>query len=323
MEQAIVYIGVDVAKAYLDVSWAGETRRFSNEEKGHAALVRWLKTSQRPVQLICEARGGYEQALLESWLRGTLQLRWCKPYGCVVHACRWHSRQTDRIDARVLAAFGAALPPKPTTPLSRQQKRLRELESQRRHLSQVLRAEENRLAQLQCAELLSLGRSLINKIQKQIDAIEECISSLIAQDQTLCAKAQKLTAVTGVGARTAALLLAQMPELGQLNRRQAAALAGLAPFNHDSGSLATNAPFRRRRLRQRPLHGRACGRALQSNPLVLLPASARQRQTPSTRPHSRHAKTTARPQSHPKTALMHHLKTTQLLMMLASPSAPP
>jgi transposase len=116
-------------------------------------------------------------------------------------------------------------------------RRLRELESQRRHLSQVLRAEENRLAQLQCAELRSLGRSLINKIQKQIDAIEERISSLIAQDQVLCAKAQKLIAVIGVGARTAAILLAQMPELGQLNRRQAAALAGLAPFNHDSGSL--------------------------------------------------------------------------------------
>jgi polyphosphate kinase 2 (PPK2 family) len=66
MEQAIVYIGIDVAKAYLDVSWAEQARRFSNEEKGHAALVRWLKTSQAPVQLICEARGGYEQALLES-----------------------------------------------------------------------------------------------------------------------------------------------------------------------------------------------------------------------------------------------------------------
>ena len=77
----------------------------------------------------------------------------------------------------------------------------------------MLQAEENRLAQLQCAELRSLGRSLINKIQKQIDAIEGRISGLIAQDQTLCAKAQKLTAVTGVGARTAALLLAQMPEL--------------------------------------------------------------------------------------------------------------
>ena len=67
--------------------------------------------------------------------------------------------------------------------------------------------------------------------------IEQRIASLIAQDQTLCGKAQKLTAISGVGVRTAALLLAHMPELGQLNRRQAAALAGLAPFNHDSGSL--------------------------------------------------------------------------------------
>src|SRR5215471_2722352 len=210
MEQAIVYIGIDVAKAYLDVSWAGEARRFSNEEKGHAALVRWLKTSQTLVQAVRVRHYARAAGILA---------------------------KTDRIDARVLADFGAALRPKSTPPLSRQQKRLRELESQRRHLSQVLRAEENRLAQLQCAELRSLGRSLINKIQKQIHAIEERISSLIAQDQTLCAKAQKLTAVTGVGARTAALLLAQMPELGQLNRRQAAALAGLAPFNHDSGSL--------------------------------------------------------------------------------------
>ena len=202
MEQTIVYIGIDVAKAHLDVSGAVQCRRFSNERSGHVAftLVQALRVRQ------------YARAA------GILA-------------------KTDRIDARVLAAFGAALRPKPTRPLSRQQKRLRELESQRRHLSQVLRAEENRLAQLRCTELRLLGRSLINKIQKQIRAIEECISSLIAQEQTLCAKAQKLTAVTGVGARTAALVLAQMTELGQLNRRQVAALAGLAPFNHDSGSL--------------------------------------------------------------------------------------
>ena len=181
MKHAIVYIGIDVAKAYLDVSWAEQARRFSNAEKGHAALVRWVKTSATPVQLICEASGGYEQALLESLAEGELAVT-------LVQAIRVRQyaraagilAKTDRIDSRVLAAFGAALRPKPTPPLSRQQKRLRELESQRRHLSQVLRAEENRLGQLQCAELRSLGRSLINKIQKQIDAIEECISGLIA-----------------------------------------------------------------------------------------------------------------------------------------------
>jgi transposase len=152
MEQAIVYIGIDVAKAYLDVSWAGEARRFSNEEKGHAALMRWLKRSRAPVQLICEASGGYEQALLESLAEGELAVtlvqavrvrQYARAAGIVA--------KTDRIDARVLEAFGAALRPTPTAPLSGQQKRLRELESQRRHLSQVLGAEENRLAQLQAS----------------------------------------------------------------------------------------------------------------------------------------------------------------------------
>jgi transposase len=271
MEQAIVYIGIDVAKAHLDVSWAGEARRFSNERSGHTALVRWLKKSQTPVQLICEASGGYEQALLESLAEGEVAVT-------LVQAVRVRQyaraagilAKTDRIDARVLAAFGAALRPKPTAPLSREQKRLRELESQRRHLSQVLRAEENRLVQLQCAELRSLGRSLINKIQKQIDAIEECISSLIAQEQTLCSKAQKLIAVTGVGARTAALVLAQMPELGQLNRRQAAALAGLAPFNHDSGSLrGKRAIFGGRRALRSGLYMAALS-AARYNPILSL-----------------------------------------------------
>src|SRR5213075_2927337 len=74
-------------------------------------------------------------------------------------------------------------------------------------------------------------------LRKQMAAIDARIAALIAQDKTLEQKAQKLTAIVGVGTRTAVLLLAQMPELGTLNRAQAAALAGLAPFNRDSGTL--------------------------------------------------------------------------------------
>ena len=238
MKQAIVYIGIDVAKAHLDVAWADTSRRFPNERSGHVALVRWIKQSTAPVQLICEASGGYEQALLESLEKSEIKVT-------LVQASRVRQfaraagilAKTDKIDAKVLAAFGSALLPQPTPPLSLEQKRLRQYEAQRRHLSKTLVAEENRLPQLSCTELRTLSRSLISKIKKQIDTIDRRISELIAQDQTLCDKAQKLTAVSGVGVRTAALLLAQMPELGQLNRRQAAALAGLAPFNHDSGSI--------------------------------------------------------------------------------------
>jgi transposase len=145
--------------------------------------------------------------------------------------------KSDRIDALVLESFGTAMHPAPTPVQSEQIRHLRELDAQRRHLSRLLSAHQNRLAQLSCAELRRLSRSLIHKIKTQIATIDGRIATLIAQDQSLCAKAQKLTSVTGVGARTAALLLAQMPELGSLNRRQAAALAGLAPFNRDSGSM--------------------------------------------------------------------------------------
>ena len=238
MKQSVVYIGIDVAKAHLDVAWAQTVRRLPNQRSGHAALIRWIKQSTTPVQLICEASGGYEQALLESLEKSALKVT-------LVQAVRVRQyaratgilAKTDKIDAKVLAAFGSAIKPQPMSPRSVEQKRLRQYEAQRRHLSRILVAEENRLAQLSCAELRTLSRSLMSKIKNQIETLDRRIGELIAQDQTLWEKAQKLTAISGVGARTAALLLAQMPELGQLNRRQAAALAGLAPFNHDSGSI--------------------------------------------------------------------------------------
>ena len=238
MKQSVVYIGIDVAKAHLDVAWAETVRRLLNQQSGHAALIRWIKQSSTPVQLICEASGGYEQVLLESLEKSEVKVT-------LVQAVRVRQyaraagilAKTDKIDAKVLAAFGSAIKPQPTPPLSAEQKRLRQYEAQRRHLSRILVAEENRLAQLSCAELRTLSRSLMSKIKNQIETLDRRIGELIAQDQTLSEKAQKLIAITGVGARTAALLLAQMPELGQLNRRQAAALAGLAPFNHDSGSI--------------------------------------------------------------------------------------
>lgn len=98
-------------------------------------------------------------------------------------------------------------------------------------------AEQNRLEQLSCARVRALSKTLIGTIKRQIATLDRLIAAQIKASESLSEKAQKLTAIAGVGPRTAALLLAQMPELGQLNRREAAALAGLAPFNRDSGKL--------------------------------------------------------------------------------------
>jgi transposase len=238
MKQNVVYIGVDVAKEHLDVAWEKQSRRFKNDKRGRAALVAWIKQSARAVQLICEASGGYEQSLVEKLDQSEIKVSLVQ-----ANRVRQYARaagilsKTDKVDARVLSSFGAAMRPKPTVSRSAKQKQLREYEAQRRHLSSILVAEQNRLAQLSCGQLRTLSRSLISKVKKQMATIDGRIASLIAQDQELSVKAQKLTSITGVGARTAALVLAQIPELGELNRRQAAALGGLAPFNRDSGTL--------------------------------------------------------------------------------------
>lgn len=236
MKAERVYVGVDVAKVDLDVACGAERRRWRNDPGDWKQLVAWLRLRGATVQVICEASGGYEHGLVQALQQARIAVS-------VVQASRVRQfarasgiwAKTDRIDAGVLCAFGTALQPAPSATVAPEQLRLRELEAQRRHLSRLLVAEQNRGAQLREASLRRLHQRLLGQIQKQIEAIDRLLEQLIAQSSALAHKAQKLTAITGVGARTAALLLAQMPELGTLNRGQAAALAGLAPFNHDSG----------------------------------------------------------------------------------------
>ena len=237
MKEEVVYVGVDVAKAHLDVAYKQESWRVANDAAGRKALVKRLAQIVGSVQVICEASGGYERALLQALQRGGIKVSLVQ-----ASRVRQYARasgvlaKTDSIDAQVLCRFGQAIGPKASAPPKPDQEKLREVESQRRHLSRLLVAEQNRNAQLTDKVLLRLSKRLLTQIQKQIAQIDLLLQQLITQSPELCAKARKLTALSGVGPRTAALLLAQMPELGELNRRQAAALAGLAPFNRDSGA---------------------------------------------------------------------------------------
>lgn len=238
MKKEKVYVGIDVAKAHLDVAWEQTHWRVSNDARGHRELVERLAQMHSSIQVICEASGGYERALLLALERGgidfsLIQASRVRQYA---RACGLLAK-TDAIDARLLARFGQAIAPRPSKALPPAQEQLRELEAHRRHLVRLLVAQQNRRAQLSNKTLLGLDHRLTSQLRKQIAQIEALLAASIEQDQELSRKARQLTAIVGVGARTATLLLAQMPELGQLNRREAAALAGLAPFNRDSGSL--------------------------------------------------------------------------------------
>ncbi len=216
MKQEVVYCGIDVAKKQLDVALGQERWRVPNTREGIAQLLKRFQRQRLKLHVICEASGGYEKPIVAALQKNTMAVS-------LVQANRVRAfaraagvlAKTDQIDAAILMSFGMAMCPPPSAAQPEQIARLRELDAQRRHLSRLLSAEQNRLAQLSCAQLRSLSRSLISKVKKQISTLDMRISTLIAQDQNLRAKAQKLTSIVGVGARTAALLLAQMPELGQ------------------------------------------------------------------------------------------------------------
>ena len=238
MKEELVYLGVDIAKSYLDAAIGDERRRFANERIGHRELIKWVKQLKAPVQVICESSEGYERALVQALVGAKLKVSLVQ-----ANRVRQFARaagilaKTDRIDAEVLCEFGRRMRPQTVTAARLEQERLRELESQRRHLTHLLVMEQNRGARVSDASIQRLNRRLINQIKKQIEHLDLLIKGYIDQSHELSAKAAKLTSISGVGARTAALLLAQLPELGQLNRREVAALVGVAPFNRDSGKM--------------------------------------------------------------------------------------
>ena len=238
MKEQVVYLGVEIAKAYMDAAMGNEKVRFSNDTIGHRELIKWVKQLKASVQVICESSGGYERALVQALVGAQLKIS-------LVQASRVRQfaraagilAKTDRIDAEVLYEFGKVMGPQTLTAAKLEQEHLRELESQRRHLTHLLVMEQNRAARVSDACVQKLNGSLINQIKKQIEQLDLLIQRQIKASPELCTKAEKLTAISGVGARTAALLLAQLPELGQLNRREVAALVGVAPFNRDSGNM--------------------------------------------------------------------------------------
>lgn len=238
MKEQLVYLGVDIAKYYLDAAMGSEKRRFANQALGHRQLISWINQIEGAVRVICEPSGGYERALVRALVGAQLKVS-LVPANRVRQFARAAGilAKTDRIDAKVLCAFAEAMQPATISASQLEQEHLRELESQRRHLTHLLVMEQNRAARMSDLRVCKLNRRLITQIKKQIEQLDLLVQEHIQRSQELSLKAQKLTAISGVGARTAALLLAQMPELGQLNRREVAALVGVAPFNRDSGKM--------------------------------------------------------------------------------------
>jgi transposase len=234
---AEVVVGIDVAKDKLDVHlWpAGLDVRFDNTPAGIEALVERL--GQFAVKLVViEATGRYERRAAMTLMDAGFEVAIVNPRQPRDFAkSTGQLAKTDRIDARILAQFGAIIGPRPSERPAENQLVIDELVARRRQLVAMITMERNRIEQ---AVHMPLRRQLqysIKALEKQLAQIEQQMLELIERDDDWRGRYRLLVSVPGVGQATATALIAELPELGKLNRQCIAKLVGVAPLNRDSG----------------------------------------------------------------------------------------
>lgn len=229
-------VGIDVGKAKLDIGVSGEkrVREWGNDEAGRVAVRQWI-AQQKPELVVVEASGGYEAAIVSELVEAGYEVALVNPTRVRAFArAEGILAKTDKIDARVIARFGATMKPQARARRDKEQVELNEQITRRRQLVLMLTAEKNRL-QTASAVMQAHIASHIAWLQTEIETLEQQISQAIKANPVWAETAQRIESVPGIGFVTAATLVADLPELGQLNRQKIAALVGVAPFNHDSG----------------------------------------------------------------------------------------
>jgi transposase len=232
------FVGVDVSKGHWDLAVDGRrgVRRFDADDEGLRQLLACLEKIQ-PAVVCLEATGGYERALQEALVaRGvptsTINPRQIRDFA----RASGQLAKTDKIDAAVIARFAATFDPEADEPPSAEQRRLRFLRARRQQVVQSLTQEKNRLGTADAETGESIRRA-IKFYEEELKDLDGRIAELTGSDPEFRQRMNLLVTVPGVGAVTAAGLLADLPELGAMNRGQAAKLVGLAPLNRDSGTL--------------------------------------------------------------------------------------
>lgn len=237
MEPKMKYIGIDVSKENLDVCWHnGKESRCENVPHRISKLMIRIQKTKECLTIVCEATGGYERHLVAAAHEAGIPI-------CVVNPARVRSfakgrgilAKTDRIDASVLQLFGSNNCPRPTRKPTKEEQNLQALVVRRSQLTGMLSDEKKRLAN--SSELAAQSiKDVITMLKKQIALIEEQLDIAQQTNEQLAQKAELLQSVSGVGPVTTWNLLAFLPELGQVDRRRIASLAGLVPWPRDSGN---------------------------------------------------------------------------------------
>ena len=231
-----VYVGIDVSKDKLDVAIWGEKKclELANSKKGITKLAKQMQ-ALAPKLIVVEATGGYEEGVLQGLFEAGLPVALVSPQRVRQYAkAKGLLAKTDQMDAQVLADFGRQLQPRLFQGKREEQKRLSALLGRRKQLNEMLQAEKNRLRTNDQSLHQSL-KHVLHCLQAELKAIDQEIEQFLHEHQQLQEQERLLRSAKSVGRVTAATLLADLPELGQLDRKEIAALVGVAPMNRDSG----------------------------------------------------------------------------------------
>jgi transposase len=235
-----LYVGIDVAKDSFDVASdpAGLALSLPNDPTGRQQILKALR-NHTVALIVMEATGGYERALVADLIGAGHKVVVANP-----RQVRDFARgigqlaKTDRIDARVLAQFASMVKPEPRQKTPEQAVNLAELVTRRRQLSDLMTQESNRLPHARHPDVRRSLKKSLRALERQIDDLDKLIRKNIDSDDGLRRKDEIVQSFKGVGPGTSAMLLSHLPELGQINRQQIAALAGLAPWDFKSGKWA-------------------------------------------------------------------------------------
>lgn len=264
------YIGIDISKAHLDVAVlpTSEMWREGNDEEGISRLVKRLKEFQ-PALVVLEATGGLELPLactlglddLPVAIVNPRQVRdFAKATGLLA--------KTDTLDAKVLALFAERVRPTPRPLPDAQAQELSALLARRRQLIQMLTAEGNRLRAMPVPSLKREIQEHLTWLAERLKRLDDDLGKKLKESPVWQAKEGLLKGVPGIGPVMQYTLLAELPELGSLNRKQIAALVGVAPFNRDSGILRGQRHIRGGRARLRSTLYMATLASTRFNPVI-------------------------------------------------------
>lgn len=232
-------IGIDVSKNKLDVAdWPESfTSQATNDKTGHQQLIKKLP-QPKSCLVVIEATGRYEKAVAlalvdAGYLVSVVNPRQVRDFAKALGILA----KTDRIDARVIARFGEQVRPRALAQMHEKQDELDQLVTRRRQLIASRTAEKNRTGTVTAKVVRKSLQKIVDQLSKETRRIDSEIARLIKSDEEWKGRSELLQSAPGVGEVTATTLIAEVPELGQLNRQKISALVGVAPFNRDSGQF--------------------------------------------------------------------------------------